>query len=165
MELFLWLLAILLCITWFGIVAFGPPYVPTLKRDVKKLFEHLKLNERDHVVDLGSGDGRVLVACASRGVYASGVELNPFLVWISRYRLRKFGDLAKVELGDIWRYNLPEDASVVFVFFAKSFMNKLDLYLEKQKSEGRQFRLVSYGFLLPNRTPSEVVGAFNIYDF
>lgn len=165
MEVFVWSLAIFLGVIWLGIVAFGPPYVPTLKRDLVKLFEHLQLNERDHVVDLGSGDGRVLIESAKRGVYASGVELNPLLVWISRLRLLRYGDLSKVELGDVWRYSLPEDTSIVFVFFAESFMRRLDVYLEKQQQKGAHFRFVSYGFLLPNRTPSEVVGPFNIYDF
>ena len=37
------------------------------------------------VADLGSGDGRVVIALAKEGVHASGYELNPWLVWYSRY--------------------------------------------------------------------------------
>lgn len=164
-EIFTWLLIFFLVVTWLGIVAFGPPYVPTLSSDIEKVIKLLKIGARDHVVDLGSGDGKILIACAKRGSKASGVELNPFLVWISRYRARLYASRVQVVLGDMWKYDLPDDASHVFVFFADKFMPKLNEYLAHQKSKGRSFRLVSYGFSLPGRVPSEKSGAFNIYDF
>lgn len=160
MELFLWAIGILLVIVWLGIVLVGPPYVPTHKKQLDTLFDELQLGADDHVVDLGSGDGRVLLAATQRGAAASGVELNPFLVWIARFRLRR-QPRATVRLGDIWRYHLPEDTTHVFVFFAHTFMPRLALFL---KTEDRRITLVSYGFSLPGRTPSRVVGGFNIYE-
>lgn len=165
LDVLLWLLVGVMLFAWLGVVAFGPPYVPTLKKDLDKVVDFLELNARDHVVDLGAGDGRVLLAAVQMGARASGVEMNPFLVWIARFRLRGYRRLATVVQGDMWRYKLPEDASIVFVFFAETFMSKLDNYLATYTKQGLHFRLVSYGFLLPNRTPSHVVGAFNVYDF
>ena len=37
------------------------------------------------IVDLGSGDGRIVIEAAKRGIPAEGVELNPWLVLYSRY--------------------------------------------------------------------------------
>lgn len=161
MELYVLFLVGGLLIIWLGVVLVGPPYVPTHMRQVQILFRELGITNRDHVVDLGAGDGRVLAIAAQHGARVSGVELNPFLVWFSRIRLRKFPD-ATVQLGDIWRYSLPSDTTYVFVFFAHTFMPRLERYLEAQ---GKKVRLISYGFGFSNRTPVQVIGAFNIYEF
>lgn len=165
LEIFAWSLAALLGLVWLGIVAFGPPYVPTLASDIETVMKKLKIGARDHVVDLGCGDGKILLACAKRGARASGVELNPFLVWVARFRTRLLAERVDVQLGDMWRYELPEDTSHVFVFFADRFMPKLKQYVAHQRQTGRKFRLVSYGFMLPGEVPTDKVGAFNIYDF
>lgn len=165
LEIFSWSLAAILALAWLGVVAFGPPYVPTLSKDLEKVLKKLRIGAKDCVVDLGCGDGKILLACAKRGARVNGVELNPFLVWISRYRTRLFKNRVDISLGDMWRYQLPEDTSHVFVFFAEKFMPKLKEYIAHQKSLGRHFRLVSYGFSLPGEIPSDKSGAFNIYDF
>ena len=73
MELFLWLVAIVLVVVWLGIVWVGPPYVPTHQKQLDQLFDQLNIGKDDHVVDLGAGDGRVLLAAVRRGAAASGV--------------------------------------------------------------------------------------------
>lgn len=154
----------ILLISWLGIVLVGPPYVPTLARELEKLLDELPVSKDDYVVDLGSGDGRVLVAAAKHGARGSGVELNPFLVVLSWLRLRRYSGVG-VRFGNIWRYKLPPETTLVFVFFAGSFMAKLDDYLVRQAAFGRTFRLVSFGFTLPGRTPERKIGAFHIYSF
>lgn len=154
---------VFLIVVWFGVVLIGPPYVPTLKRDLGVLFSHLKLNSKDHLVDLGSGDGKVLVAAAKYGTRVSGVEINPFLVLISRLRLRSYK--GRVTAGDMWRYQLPADTSHVFVFPAEMFMNKLELYLVAQRAHTGSLLVAVYAFRFAGRTPERVVGAFNLYRF
>ncbi len=149
---------------WLGVVLIGPPYVPTLKRDLELLFDDIKIGASDHVVDLGAGDGRVMAEATKRGATASGIEINPFLVWCARFRLRQQKNTS-VALGDMWRYELPPDTTYVFVFFAHAFMKKLERYLVEQKQQGRSFRVVSYGFEFEDRKPERIVGAFNIYLF
>ncbi len=163
MTIFLTLLFIVLAVFWLGVVVLGPPYVPTLSRDLKKLIAELKLSPDDTVVDLGAGDGRVLKEVIAAGAHAHGVELNPFLVWIARFRLRKTS--ATVVLGDMWRYRLPEGTTYVFVFFAHAFMKKLENYCISEAKNGRKFRLVSYGFRFEGRKAEKTVGAFTIYQF
>ena len=154
----------ILLVSWLGIVLVGPPYVPTLARELEKLLDELPVGKGDFVVDLGAGDGRVLVAAAKRGASGSGVELNPFLVLLSWLRLRRYKDVG-VQIGNIWHYELPQETTLVFVFFAGSFMAKLEQYLTHQAASGRTFRLVSFGFTLPGRTPERKIGAFHVYTF
>jgi 16S rRNA G966 N2-methylase RsmD len=133
-----------------GVVFFGAPYVPTHARDMDKLFVAAQLKKSDKLVDLGSGDGRLLLAAASRGVASVGVELNPILVAISWWRLRRVRQLASVRYANFWRYTLPDDTTCVFVFLAEPFMKRLVQYLETEaKRLGHPLTLVSYGFSLP----------------
>lgn len=163
MEVFFWILGIFLIIVWLGVVLVGPPYVPTLKADLKKLFKYLRLDKNSHFVDLGAGDGRVLVMASSFGAHVDGVELNPFLVLIAKWRLRRA--MGTVNLGDMWRYQLPTGTTHIFMFGADMFMNKLEKYLEDNLDESAKIKVICYGFSLPSKKVSETVGAFNIYSF
>jgi SAM-dependent methyltransferase len=162
-ELLLLVTLIALGLMWLGVVFIGPPYVPTLSRDLDVLFTHLKLSAKDHVVDLGSGDGRVLLRVVRAGAKATGVEINPILNSIAKWRLRGSG--ATIVTRDMWGVPLPPDTSYVFVFCASQFISKADRYFERQVRQGRSFRVISYGFTLTKHEPETVVGSFNIYQF
>ena len=101
----------------FALFAFtGAPYVPTLRSEAEKVFKKLyRLGRKDLVVDLGSGDGTVLVAAAKCGAKVYGIELNPILVLISRFRLRKFKH-ARVDFGNIFNCKFPAETTVVYLF-------------------------------------------------
>lgn len=158
-----WTLVIFLAIVWLGVVVIGPPFVPALKRDIENLFDALNLGSGDHLVDLGAGDGRVLQLAAQRGAAVSGVEINPFLVLISRWRLRRFK--AAVTLGNLWKYHLPAETTHVFAFSAEVFMDKLEKYCMAERSRTSGFWLLCYGFKFKGREPEKVIGAFNLYRF
>lgn len=153
----------MLAIVWLGVVFIGPPYVPTLKRDIDAILTALKIGKGNHLVDLGAGDGRVLKMAAERGADVGGVEINPFLVLISRWRLRRFK--GSVVLGDMWNYRLPNGTTHVFVFAAEVFMNKLERYLVSERARIGGFWLMCYGFQFKGREPEKVIGAFNLYRF
>lgn len=163
MTIFLWCVVALLAAVWLGVVFIGPPFVPTLKRDIEAVFTALNIGKRDVLVDLGAGDGRVLQRAAERGARVSGVEINPILVAISRWRLRNYR--GSVVLGDMWQYHLPDDVTHVFVFPAEVFMNKLEKYLTAQREHTTPFWMICYGFRFKGREPKKVIGAFNLYQF
>lgn len=163
MVIVAWVIAVALVIIWLGVVAIGPPYVPTLKRDLVKLFDELRLGPKHHLVDLGAGDGRALILAEKRGVKVSGVEINPFLVGIANFRLR--GGKGSVVLGDMWQYRLPDDTTHVFVFPAEVFMHKLEKYLVAQRGHTGPLQVMLYGFNFAGRNPKKTVGAFNLYEF
>lgn len=162
-EIAAWLLIVAVACIWLGVVFVGPPYVPTLKRDMEVVFSALKLGKNNHLVDLGAGDGRVLKLAAEKGARVSGVEINPFLVLIAHWRLRRYK--GSVMLGNMWRYRLPDTTTHVFAFSAEVFLNKLEKYLVSERTHTNQFWLLCYGFQLKGRKPEKIVGAFNCYRF
>ena len=94
----------------------GAPYVPSKSREVRRLFaEALPLGKGDIVLDIGSGDGVVLMAAAQQGARAIGYEINPFLVLISRWRLRKLPG-AQVHWANIWRRPVLDKVTVMYAF-------------------------------------------------
>lgn len=71
-------------------IFFGAPYAPTYKSDLFKLFETINLSKEDVLVNIGSGDGVVLKVVNNFNTKAIGFEINPFLVIISKIKLRKY---------------------------------------------------------------------------
>ncbi|KKU26965.1 MAG: hypothetical protein UX39_C0005G0003 [Candidatus Magasanikbacteria bacterium GW2011_GWA2_46_17] len=69
----------------------GAVFVPTDTGAVLTLIEMLEIKSSDKAIDLGSGDGRVVVALALAGAEAHGYEHNPLLVWWSRHKIRRAG--------------------------------------------------------------------------
>jgi hypothetical protein len=70
--------------------SFGVPFNPTEALKLQTMLRHLPplvptQRLRRPVLDLGSGDGRVVVAAAKQGYEAVGYEFNPWLVLYSRF--------------------------------------------------------------------------------
>ena len=159
------LVAFVLAMVTLVVVFFGAPYVPTRARDLDKLFKAAQLKKGDTLVDLGSGDGRLLLGAADRGIKSVGVELNFLLVLLTQWRIRRVRKLAQVRFGNFWRQELPEDTTAVFVFLAEPFMKRLREYLEAEaKRLGRPITLVSYGFSLPGYKPVRSRDAVLVYE-
>src|SRR4051794_15602238 len=59
-------------------------WLPTSQLLVERMLGLARLTSDDYLIDLGSGDGRIVVAAAKRGAKALGVEYNPELVQLSR---------------------------------------------------------------------------------
>ena len=66
-------------------------WVPTPFVLVEKMLDMARVTPRDYVVDLGSGDGRMVIAAAQRGARALGVEYNAEMVELSRRNAQKAG--------------------------------------------------------------------------
>ena len=156
-----WLVLILLFVSFALIVAVGAPYVPTKKKDLARLFEHIKLRKNSRVVDLGSGDGRVLLMAKKYGYRAVGYELNPVLVLLSKIRSGK-SSRSQIRFKSYWASDLSK-ADMVFVFSAQPYMNRLLNKLENELKPGAL--VVSYAFSFPSRKIDEKFEAFNIYKF
>lgn len=161
----LWSFLALLGASFLLIVFRGAPYVPTHGRDLDKLFELYRFRKADILVDLGSGDGRVLAAAARRGIKAVGYELNPFLYWYSRVKLRHTS-AAEVRLEDFWGSKLPDETAVVFVFLAGPYMAKLDRKLTKEAERlGHDILLVSYGMKVSSKPVEAQAGGLLLYRY
>src|SRR5580704_17655540 len=97
-----WLLAVIAFIAFTFVIAFGAPYLPTLKDQVPKALELIDLTPGQVLLELGSGDGRVLIVAAEQGLHVVGYELNPLLVIYSWLKTRKYRRNIKIIWGNFW---------------------------------------------------------------
>jgi methylase of polypeptide subunit release factors len=59
-------------------------WVPTSRAMVEKMLDMARVTPQDFVTDLGSGDGRTVIAAAKRGARGVGIEYNPVMIDVSR---------------------------------------------------------------------------------
>ncbi len=140
----------------------GAPYVPILKRDSVPLLKLSALRPGQTLIDLGSGDGRLLRAAAATGVRGIGYEINPFLVLISRIVCWRYRKLVTIHLADLWRVNLPP-CDAIYVFLMPKYMPRLNKKLEAQIT--RPTRVISYVFDIPGRKALEHSANSYIYGY
>lgn len=133
----------------FGLIVFiGPPYLPTLRRQTKVALDLLDLKPGQTMLELGSGDGRVVLAAAKRGWNVVGIEINPFLVVISRLVTWRYRDQVRIIWGGYFSKEWPE-VQGIFAFMLPRYMPKLDRYIAKHYK--RPVRLASFAFKIPTR--------------
>jgi precorrin-6B methylase 2 len=101
-------------------------WVPTPNELVNKMLEIGKVTDKDILIDLGSGDGRTVIAAAKIGAKALGIEYNPDMVALSEKNAKEAGvsDLAKFIKADLFGYDLSE-ATVITMFLLPEINLKL----------------------------------------
>lgn len=128
-------------------------WVPTPPVLVEKMLDVAKVTPQDFVMDLGSGDGRNIIAAAKRGAHALGVEYNPDMVEHSRRLAEKAGvaDKAQFVQGDMYVADISK-ASVLALFLLPENMNKL---VEKFLALKPGSRIVANQFAASGWEPDE----------
>jgi len=101
-------------------------WVPTPEALVTKMLDMAQVTDRDVVMDLGSGDGRNVIAAARRGARAVGVEYNPDMVALSRREAQQAGVAGRATFieGDMFTADVSE-ATVLALFLLPSNLEKL----------------------------------------
>ena len=101
-------------------------WVPTPPTLVEKMLDLAKVTPADFVMDLGSGDGRNIIAAAKRGARALGVEYNPDMVKLSQQIAVKEGVGAKAQFveGDMYEADISQ-ASVLAMFLLPENLDRL----------------------------------------
>lgn len=106
------------------------------------------------IVDLGSGDGRILIAAARSGARAIGIEINPVLATVSRLtaRLLGFRDQVRVVIGDFRGFNI-KDADTIFCYHLPGKMAQLEAKIRAEAKPGAKIVLNAFPFpgLKPRR--------------
>ncbi|XP_073486833.1 ATP synthase subunit C lysine N-methyltransferase isoform X2 [Aquarana catesbeiana] len=130
------------------------PYVPATNKQIRNVLKMLQLRS-GHLVDIGSGDGRIVIAAAKKGFQAEGYELNPWLVWYSRYRAWREGvnDNAKFHISDMWKVNFSPYTNVV-IFGVPPMMPQLEKKLQRELGESA--RVVACRFPFPHWVPVHI---------
>lgn len=147
----------------FGFVLlFGAPYLPTLSPQVNAALDLINLKKGEHLLELGCGDGKVLLAAAERGIRVTGYELNPLLAFIAWARTRRYRKLVKVIWGNFWHQKLPP-AEGIFVFLLPKYMAKLDKKITQESS--KPVKLVSFAFTIPALKPVRSKQGMYLYSY
>jgi hypothetical protein len=101
-------------------------WIPTPNDVVEKMLDMAKVTASDFVIDLGSGDGRNVIAAARRGAKALGVEYNPDLVALSKRAATAAGvaDKAAFVHGDMFEADISQ-ATVLMLFILPDHLKRL----------------------------------------
>lgn len=132
------------------------PYVPATTKQVDNIIKALS-GRKGTLIDLGSGDGRIVLAAAKRGFRAYGIELNPCLVAYSKVTALTQGLSSNASFfrGDIWKCNLANYSNVV-IFGVSQMMTELEKKF-RVELETNTF-IVVCRFPLPNSKPLATIG-------
>lgn len=146
-------LVLLIFVLAFGLGAWrGAPYLPILHRPAEDLLDLADLRPGQTLIDLGSGDGRLLRLAAQRGIQGIGYEINPWVYVVSLAVCWRYRKLVTLHLADYWLVKLPP-ADAIAVFLIQRYMGRLDAKLTAELDTPTT--LVSYVFALPDRIPEK----------
>merc|ERR1712037_969882 len=128
------------------------PFVPATTTQVENVMTALR-GKGGTLVDIGSGDGRIVLEAARRGFQSHGVELNRVLVLYSRYAAVRAGLRGQATFArqDLWKSDMSKYDNVV-IFGVEQMMEKL----EKKLKEGST--VVACRFQFPSWKPVGEVG-------
>ena len=142
-------------------IFFGSPFLRTHKKPIESAMDLLELKKGDRFVDLGSGDGSVLIAAAKRGATVEGYELNPILWLVSLVRTRKYRSQITIHWGDMWQVDLTK-FNKMFVFLDSRFLPKL---VRKISSSDKKILVASYSYKFADQPIITTKDGIHLYQF
>ncbi len=113
-------------------------WIPTPDATLDAMLDMAQVTPRDFVIDLGSGDGRMVIAAAKRGARAYGVEFNPDLVALSERAAVVAGvaDKATFSRGDMFAADIS-NATVMPLFLLPAHLSTLAVKFLRLKPGAR----------------------------
>jgi SAM-dependent methyltransferase len=132
------------------------PYVATDERVVKAALELAGVTKDDVVMDLGCGDGRIVIAAAQRGARGIGIDLDPQRILEANANARAAGveSLVRFVEGDIFDADIS-GATVVFLYLLPEINLELRPKLLRELKPGT--RVVSHNFDMGDWEPDRTV--------
>jgi cyclopropane fatty-acyl-phospholipid synthase-like methyltransferase len=124
------------------------PYAATPDSVVQAMLAMADVGPRDHVIDLGSGDGRLVIGAAVRGATAVGVDIDARLVELARRHAATAGVSERTRFleQDLFETDVSQ-ASVVTIYLLPSIMDRVGAKLAAELRPGA--RVVTHDFPLP----------------
>jgi SAM-dependent methyltransferase len=133
-ELFLltiFFILVIFTVTYLIVPFFGAPLLPSKSKDLKDIPEAVNLSKDKKIIDIGSGTGTFITFMGKQGYSVDGIDINPFLVFLSRVRVKFHRIDSKVYYGNILNKDLSS-YDVVYSYLLPDLMNKM---LVKMKNE------------------------------
>lgn len=153
-----------LILSWFT----KTPFYPSKTKPLNDLFNNLVLPHFSNpssrnFIDIGSGDGRIVVWAAKRGFNAEGIEFNPFLTLLSRalITLNRVGSRARIHnknfnSHDFGKYN------VAYLYIFPEHMDSIENKLFTEMPKGAV--VITNTFKFTNREPDSTHNKYYIYN-
>ncbi|KAI5700705.1 hypothetical protein M8J75_002184 [Diaphorina citri] len=131
------------------------PYVPATPTQINNILKALE-GRSGKLIDLGSGDGRIVVEAAKKGFKSDGVELNPWLVLYSKWSAWRNGVSQDCSFfkTDLWKYPLTPYPNIV-IFGVEQMMSPLE---DKFHKELVNSRVIACRFPLAKSQPVLTIG-------
>lgn len=128
------------------------PFVPSSDARLKVMLELAAVKKGERVVDLGSGDGKVVIALAKKGAIVDGFEIDGARFCLSRenIKIEKLPNPPIIYNESFWNANLA-DYNVIVLYGITSVMERLEAKLLKEAIPGT--RVVSNFFKFPTLKP------------
>lgn len=138
------------------------PYYPSNHKAIAEMIKIANIQKTDKLVDLGSGDGRLIIYAAknSHAAKYAGVEINPFLANFSRLKNLFLKNKVQYINDNIFDVDLSK-YSVVFCYLWPKHMKKLEYKFQKELKPGS--KVVTNSFHLKSREPVKSDGKVNLY--
>jgi hypothetical protein len=129
-------------------------WVPTPDEVVDRMLTMAQVGPNDFHMDLGSGDGKIVIAAAKRGAKSLGIEYNPDMVKLATENAQKAGvsNRASFRRADIFETDFSQ-ATVITLYLLPTLNMKLRPQILQMKPGTR---VVSHSFTMEDWEPDEV---------
>ena len=136
-NLVLIILTLILLFFIFMLVQFfwGAPFEPTKNKKVLRMIKLAGNLKGKKAVDIGSGDGRIVLALASAGAESHGIEINPYLFIYSKLKIFFSKSRGEVHFKSFWEENLGK-YDVIILFQIDYIMKKLEDKIKRECKKG-----------------------------
>jgi predicted RNA methylase len=135
----------------------GAMFTTTHRSKIKRILDAVSMGPGQVVYDLGSGDGRFLIASAKRyKVNAIGFEINPWAYVLSRFRVGFWQANVSIHFQDFWKADLSK-ADIVFCYLFPDVMERLKEKLSRELKA--KAKVISCNFEIPGWRPEEIITA------
>lgn len=130
--------------------------------DIEGMLKLLKPKKGQKAVDIGSGDGRLVILLAQKGLVVDGYEINPWLVFRSNRDIQRLGlqKRAHVYWKSMWEADFS-DYDIVTIYAIKHIMGKLEKKLQKELPKGA--KVASNYFTFPSWKPIKEDQRIHLY--
>jgi tRNA1(Val) A37 N6-methylase TrmN6 len=141
---------------------FGAPFEGTRKKLVREMIEISKVQKGDKVVELGSGDGRIVIGFAKKGAIVEGFEINPILVYMSRRKIKKenLQSKARIHWKSFWKADFSKYELIVLFQF-QTIMRKLERKIKREAKDN--VKIVSNTWKFPSLKLVKQKGKIRLY--
>ena len=136
------LLGCLISLSWFA--GTDAPYVPTKMEAIRKILRLAGVKKGKKFYELGSGDGRVVVAAAKLGATSHGIEQSLLRILYSKYKAINI-KRAKFIHDNIFRKDYS-DADIIYIYLLMKGVVKLETKLKKELKKGSIVITQTYHF-------------------